>query len=76
MDISKDIFQVDAEIAHAWTLPAELYTDPSILLAEKERLFSRTWQVVGHRSQVAGSRRLLHHGIAGRTFVVGARQRL
>ena len=53
MDISKDIFQVDAEIAHAWTLPAQLYTDPSILLAEKERMFSRTWQVVGHRSQVA-----------------------
>ncbi len=53
MDISKDIFQIDAEIAQAWTLPAELYTDPSILIAEKERLFSRTWQVVGHRSQVA-----------------------
>ena len=53
MDISKDIFQVDAEIARAWTLPAQLYTDPSILLAEKERIFSRTWQVVGHRSQVA-----------------------
>jgi choline monooxygenase len=52
MDISKDAFQVEAEIAQAWTLPAQLYTDPSILLAEKEKLFSRTWQVVGHASQV------------------------
>ena len=52
MDRSKDAFQVEAEIARAWTLPAHLYTDASILIAEKERLFARTWQVVGHGSQV------------------------
>jgi len=55
MDTSKDLFHVDSEIAQAWTLPASLYTDPSILRAEKEKLFSRTWQVVGHASQVAAS---------------------
>jgi choline monooxygenase len=53
MNISKDAFQVDAEIARAWTLPAHLYTDVSILLAEKEKLFSRTWQVAGHTSQLS-----------------------
>ena len=53
MDISKNAFQVDAEIARAWTLPAELYRDASIWAAEKEKIFSRTWQVVGHGSQVA-----------------------
>jgi choline monooxygenase len=37
----------------AWTLPAELYRDVSILAAEKEKIFSRTWQVVGNGSQVA-----------------------
>src|SRR5580700_11071432 len=52
MDRSKNAFRVEAEIARAWTLPAHLYTDASILIAEKERLFARTWQVVGHGSQV------------------------
>jgi len=41
------------EIARAWTLPAELYLDPSVAAQEKDRIFSRTWQVVGHDDQVA-----------------------
>jgi choline monooxygenase len=55
MDISKDMFEIDDEIARAWTLPAQLYTDPGIVIAEKEKIFLRTWQVVGHRSQVTGA---------------------
>jgi hypothetical protein len=38
----------DSDIARAWTLPAALYTDADVFAAEKERVFSRTWQVVGH----------------------------
>src|SRR5277367_2380587 len=53
MDPSKETFQVDDEIARAWTLPASLYTDRSVFLAEKDKIFARTWQVVGHASQVA-----------------------
>jgi phenylpropionate dioxygenase-like ring-hydroxylating dioxygenase large terminal subunit len=53
MDNSKSMLQIDAEIARAWSLPAHVYTYPSILLAEKERIFARTWQVVGHVGQVA-----------------------
>jgi choline monooxygenase len=52
MDISRDTFQVEADIARAWTLPAHLYWDANILLAEKEKIFSCTWQVVGQASQV------------------------
>jgi choline monooxygenase len=52
MDISKAAFQVEAEIAQAWTLPAELYREASIFAADKEKIFSRTWQVVGNGSQV------------------------
>ncbi len=55
MDLSKESFQIEAEIARAWTLPADLYTDASTWLAEKESIFARTWQVVGHVSQVANS---------------------
>jgi choline monooxygenase len=45
--------QIDSDIARAWTLPSDLYTDPAVLAAEKVRIFARTWQVVGHRDQVA-----------------------
>jgi choline monooxygenase len=53
MDMSKEVFQVDAEIARAWTLPSRLYTDVTVFAEEKAKIFSRTWQVVGHASQVA-----------------------
>jgi len=49
----KDPIRVEAEIARAWTLPAPLYTEPSVFAAETEKIFSRTWQVAGHLSQVA-----------------------
>ena len=53
MTISKEAFHIDAEIARAWTLPAQLYADAGVFNAEKERIFSRTWQVVGRSEQVA-----------------------
>ena len=56
MDISGDLLKIDPDIARAWTLPAVLYTDSSVLAAEKEKIFSRTWQVVGHADQVGESR--------------------
>jgi phenylpropionate dioxygenase-like ring-hydroxylating dioxygenase large terminal subunit len=46
-------FDVEAEIARAWTLRSHLYTDAGVFAAEKEKIFARTWQVVGHASQVA-----------------------
>jgi choline monooxygenase len=44
---------IDPDISRAWTLPAHLYTDPAIAAQEKDRIFARTWQVVGHHDQVA-----------------------
>jgi choline monooxygenase len=43
---------MEQAVARAWTLPAKLYFDPLVYAAEKETLFARTWQVVGHRDQV------------------------
>src|SRR4051794_4455354 len=34
------------------TLPYRLYTDPQVLTEEKEKIFARTWQFVGHESQL------------------------
>jgi choline monooxygenase len=44
---------IDADISRAWTLSAALYVDPAVAAQEKERIFARTWQVVGNREQVA-----------------------
>jgi choline monooxygenase len=65
MDSSRDAVQVDSQIGRAWTLPARLYTDPRVCGEEKEKIFSRTWQVVGHSSQV------LHPGDYFTTELVG-----
>jgi choline monooxygenase len=44
---------IEPDITRAWTLPAALYTEASVFATEKEKIFSRTWQVVGRASQVA-----------------------
>ena len=53
MAISPDSWQVESNITRAWTLPASAYSDPGVHAAEKEKIFGCTWQVVGHRGQVA-----------------------
>jgi choline monooxygenase len=55
MATSKDALSIDAEIARAWTLPSYLYSAPAVFEAERERIFGRTWQVVGHCDQVANA---------------------
>ncbi|MGB6803502.1 MAG: aromatic ring-hydroxylating dioxygenase subunit alpha [Candidatus Sulfotelmatobacter sp.] len=45
--------QIDSDIARAWTLPSQLYTEPAVIAVEKEPIFARSWQVVGHRDQAA-----------------------
>ncbi len=46
---------IDADVAQAWTLPSNLYTDAAIFEVEKEKIFGRSWQVVGHHDQVASA---------------------
>lgn len=45
--------QIDPDVSRAWSLPAEYYFDPEVLCNERERIFARNWQVVGHRDQLA-----------------------
>lgn len=53
MPRSNHNFHVEKNISRAWTLPANLYFDPEIYAIEKRNIFGQTWQVVGHRDQVA-----------------------
>jgi len=45
--------QVDADIGDAWSVPASCYVEPLMLTLEHERIFRRTWQLVGHAHQIA-----------------------
>jgi choline monooxygenase len=45
--------QIDSDISRAWSIPAPFYTDPEVLAKESERIFARSWQVVGHRGLLA-----------------------
>ena len=49
----EDSLEIDPEVARAWTLPAKVYTDSDVFADEKEKIFARSWQVVGHKDQVA-----------------------
>src|SRR5260221_5248413 len=45
---------VNEQIECAHTLASRFYTDPSILEIEKEKIFRRTWQLVGTLQQACG----------------------
>jgi choline monooxygenase len=45
---------VNPQLECAETLASRYYTDPAILALEKERIFRRTWQLVGTLSQPCG----------------------
>jgi choline monooxygenase len=52
MTPSEHPHHIEPEIERAWTLPAAPYFDGAVFEAETSKIFSRTWQVVGHGSQV------------------------
>jgi choline monooxygenase len=41
-------FAIDPDITQAWTPPSWVYTDPDVYAAAKDRVFARSWQLVGH----------------------------
>jgi choline monooxygenase len=51
VDLSDYAFEPD--LSRASTLPARWYTDPAILSVERDRIFGRTWQAVGHAEWIA-----------------------
>jgi choline monooxygenase len=48
----RDTFTFEPDLAVASTLPADWYRDPAMLDRERESVFGRTWQLVGHPEQV------------------------
>jgi choline monooxygenase len=63
-------FPFDPHLETAASLPARMYTDPAILTLEKERIFRRTWQLVGRVDQVRAPGDFLTSEVAGQPIVV------
>lgn len=45
-------WELDPDIRRAATLPAEVYSDPAYFALAREKVFARTWQLVGDADQV------------------------
>src|SRR5258708_2465725 len=69
MVLPENAFNVEPDIARAWTIPSALYTDPAVLVAENDKIFSRTWQVVGHSHQVTNPGDFFTTELAGEPLV-------
>jgi choline monooxygenase len=48
------LFEIDPDIKKAETLASVFYTDPEYFELSKEKLFARTWQLIGHASELHG----------------------
>lgn len=46
--MSDGSFDIDRDIRVAQTLPARVYSDPALFRAQRERVFTRTWQYAAH----------------------------
>ncbi|MEP6922865.1 MAG: aromatic ring-hydroxylating dioxygenase subunit alpha [Pyrinomonadaceae bacterium] len=46
------LFDINPDIRKAETLASEFYTNPAFFEASKERIFARTWQIVGESEDV------------------------
>jgi len=61
---------VDADIARSWTLPSHLYTHSAALAEERQRIFSRTWQLVARRDQLANPGDYVTTEVAGEPLLL------
>lgn len=71
-DKTKDSFDPDPELSY--TLPAPMYYDPTTLEEEKRKIFHRTWNRLGHASDVVEPGSYITGEIAGQ-FVAAVRGR-
>jgi len=62
--------KIDADIARAWSIPAPWYVSAEALAIEEEKIFRRTWQVVGHRSQVQSAGDYFTCELAGEPLLI------
>jgi choline monooxygenase len=64
------IFPFDPDIRRAATIPSRLYIDPVYLALEEDKVFGRTWQLVGRVDQVAVSGQYFTADVGSESVVV------
>ena len=61
---------VDERLEHAGTIPSWCYMDSATALSERDRIFARTWQLVGREDQVASPGSYFTAEIAGEPLLL------
>ena len=70
-DVSPDeAARIARDLEQGRTLPLSWYTDPEVLTAEIDRIYSSTWQYIGRSADVAEAGQFVTAEIAGRPIVV------
>jgi choline monooxygenase len=64
------LYDADASLAEASTIPAPWYTDASMAALERERVFAATWQAVGNVEQLARAGDFFTTEVAGEPLLV------
>jgi choline monooxygenase len=70
MNIPIGGLHIEPDIARAWSLPTRFYTDPAVFAAENEKIFAHSWQVVGHRHQLANPGDFFTTELQGEPFLL------
>lgn len=65
-----NLYDPNAPLEKAWTIPAPWYFDPGIAELERASIFSATWQVVGRADQVHANGQFFTADLAGEPLVV------
>jgi choline monooxygenase len=65
-----DLYNADAPLEEAYTIPAPWYLDERIEQAEREHVFGRNWIAVGRLDQVAKEGQFFTVDIAGEPLVI------
>lgn len=65
-----DLYNANAKLEEAYTIPAPWYIDPRTEQAEREQVFGRNWIAVGRVDQVAAEGQFFTVEIAGEPIVV------
>jgi choline monooxygenase len=68
--MKSNLYNPTPDLSRATTLPAGWYTDPRYLESEREKVFWRTWQPVGHARDVAEAGQYFAAEIVGEPIVV------
>jgi choline monooxygenase len=61
---------IQPDVAQAFTLPSQYYFEPEYEKQEKEKIFARTWQIVGHTRQLPSAGSFFTTDLAGEPLLI------